>query len=871
MPNHFTFTPRDDPKDRIQVEVGDSEDITKAHPLLTIRRWDNEVYFSARLIHDEKTPAFTNGARPVWDGEKIGAKFYDVLEGEGGFEFEVILKEAPKKNEIKFNLKTKGLVFFYQPPLTEEIEIGGRVVSVTETDAFDIDGNSIYHRPENVIRSYAVYMSRKGHNAVGGKLYRSGKVGHIYRPRIVDAVGNETWGVMDINSPNGILTVTIPQEFLDTAVYPIRHAAGLNFGYETAGAASTSCAANTLIGEGGTPAATGTVDSVTSCVTTTTDRNIKGVILLTSTRAILTNGVSDVKATGTLTKEWVTATYTTKPTVTAATDYLAAWVNEGTVTQWYDTADSTYVSDTTNSYTTPAAPDAGDIKTTNSASTYATYTESTTAVNESESITITESDAAAVGVQANKSETITLTENKGAAIATTIAKSEAIAITESPLATVGAPQVNKSESITVSESVGVASPLQVNISDSVTISESIGTTTGAPQIAASESITLTDTPAVNINALISTSDNIALTESIAQEVGISQVDISENITATDTPIVLVLTQIEVNESITLSENVGAGVSDPQISAAENISVTDTPALDAQLQIDISDNISVSDTPIITISDLLVDLAENITASEAFSAQIGDLEINAVENITIGESITTSISDLLIEAADNITADESVEVVLGGIGELYATGQEDISLSESVGLEVSTSDVNVSDVIGATDTPLAEIEASNIAVAENITTSESYDIAIGDLAISVTDAISISEQVSAEIELSAAVFETVTISESASALFGCDVFVVENVTATESIDLTLPGAALIIAVSDNIAVSESWLARIIIPVALTLHARSTAWTVEDRSTALTIGDRAQTWTLDPRTGAWTLSDRSTAWTLEEDDR
>ena len=53
------------------------------------------------------------------------------------------------------------------------------------------------------------------------------------RPRIVDAQGEETWGQLTIN--NKVLTVTIPQELLNRATYPIRHAAGLTFGKTTVG------------------------------------------------------------------------------------------------------------------------------------------------------------------------------------------------------------------------------------------------------------------------------------------------------------------------------------------------------------------------------------------------------------------------------------------------------------------------------------------------------------------------------------------------------------------------------------------------------------------------------------------------------------
>src|SRR5205085_2722515 len=105
-------------------------------------------------------------------------------------------------------LNTKGLDFIYQPELTSEEEKEGCV------------------RPDNVVGSYAIFTSEEKINRVGGKEYKSGKVGHIYRPRIEDANGEKVWGELNIDTKNGVLSVEIPQVFLDKASYPVRHAAG---------------------------------------------------------------------------------------------------------------------------------------------------------------------------------------------------------------------------------------------------------------------------------------------------------------------------------------------------------------------------------------------------------------------------------------------------------------------------------------------------------------------------------------------------------------------------------------------------------------------------------------------------------------------
>jgi len=218
----YDYTPKDNPKDRLQVEIGDAEDSSKFFPQVKIKRWDNECNLSYRL-NDINIPG---NVTVTDDGEKITwikkqgqnewkAIFYYIPEGEGGFEFEVVLPAKPPQNYLEFTLVDNDVDYFYQPPLTQE----------------EIDQGS--QRPENVVGSYAIYAKTPKTNWTGGKEYKCGKIGHIFRPKIIDSAGTEVWG--DLHIENGILSVTIPQDFLDKSVYPIRHAAGLTFGFDSQG------------------------------------------------------------------------------------------------------------------------------------------------------------------------------------------------------------------------------------------------------------------------------------------------------------------------------------------------------------------------------------------------------------------------------------------------------------------------------------------------------------------------------------------------------------------------------------------------------------------------------------------------------------
>src|SRR3989339_463578 len=101
----------------------------------------------------------------------------------------------------------------------EEKYLVGEVDYCTATDCYNIFGMVISHRPENVVGSYAVYHKTKRNHKQGEENYRTGKVAHIYRPKIIDANGDWVWGEMRIHGNQ--LVVSVPQDFLDNGVYPI--------------------------------------------------------------------------------------------------------------------------------------------------------------------------------------------------------------------------------------------------------------------------------------------------------------------------------------------------------------------------------------------------------------------------------------------------------------------------------------------------------------------------------------------------------------------------------------------------------------------------------------------------------------------------
>lgn len=175
---------------------------------------------------------FADAAAPILkiDGVLDGraapayAHIMDTPPEANGLEFEVILNEKPDTNVFEFSIQTKDVDFFYQGELTEEEIAAG------------------CFRPASVIGSYAVYFSDRGR---GGSKYTTGKVGHIFRPKIIDANGEWVWGELSVDVERGILSITAPQDFLDKKAYPM--IVDPTIGYQVQGASTETSSQNLIV------------------------------------------------------------------------------------------------------------------------------------------------------------------------------------------------------------------------------------------------------------------------------------------------------------------------------------------------------------------------------------------------------------------------------------------------------------------------------------------------------------------------------------------------------------------------------------------------------------------------------------------------
>jgi len=329
-----------DKTEKTEIRIG-NETTASFEPSFEFRKWD-EVRFKLTPkmeTIDQKDKNFDLADDKIkYKTPKEEVDFYELPDSQalqgGGYEIERILSEKPATNVLSFDIETENLDFFYQP-------------IYTDAEIADKANNGEFINPD-AMGSYAIYYKNTPLNYVGGKNYGTGKVGQIYRPRIDDSAGNWTYGELNIDDVTKKLTVTIPQGFLDTAVYPIYHASGLIFGYQTAGASTRTIKNQVLCYRFTMGTNAGMVDSMTiySNPSNTSRTFNSGIYLQSSLGAVVANGTGPTTTPAASGAAWRTITYTSKPSLSGATDYLLCALGyaggSGTHVLYSDTGTTNY-------------------------------------------------------------------------------------------------------------------------------------------------------------------------------------------------------------------------------------------------------------------------------------------------------------------------------------------------------------------------------------------------------------------------------------------------------------------------------------------------------------------------------------------------
>lgn len=240
--------------------------VDKIQPKITLEKFNGEVAMGITYQGLQ-----SQGDRPMlsqkvtWTQDPSQSMEVVPLEAsttmeDGGMEINIILNSEPASNVFNFVINgADNLDFFYQLPLWQEAGLAAPSKTCSDIQCGTAT-SSLIQRAANVVGSYAVYYRNHANHLEGGTNYGTGKAFQIFRPQIIDAKGNSVWG--DLSYQNGLLTITVPQDFLDTAVYPVT--VDPTVGYTTIGGSSLIATANKGYGLifGATTANTG--DTITS-------------------------------------------------------------------------------------------------------------------------------------------------------------------------------------------------------------------------------------------------------------------------------------------------------------------------------------------------------------------------------------------------------------------------------------------------------------------------------------------------------------------------------------------------------------------------------------------------------------------------------
>lgn len=213
----------------LHIKMGDvdSDSLTEQFELSA---WDGEstmkIHLPKYIGTEHKRPQKNNDLlHPGVIFDHTDNFYSEIYYNNGGIEWDLYFNEKPDTNQWRFNIETDGLILFYQ-------------------DSAWVDEKTEGWYDANVLGSYAAYCGKiNNHRNVLGKdttedYYFAGKVFHIYRPLAIDNLYDSAWCSIYIDQDSGFIELTVPQKYIDNAVYPMK--IDPYFGKDTVGASPIS-------------------------------------------------------------------------------------------------------------------------------------------------------------------------------------------------------------------------------------------------------------------------------------------------------------------------------------------------------------------------------------------------------------------------------------------------------------------------------------------------------------------------------------------------------------------------------------------------------------------------------------------------------
>jgi len=367
-------------------EVGDRQAPDRLAPHVALMPW-NEDRITIEADGALATAVAVGVVQPEADKVSLDAPAVKMewVKSDDALRWLITFKSKPASNVYRMRLggNWDDFHWWYQTPFPSPetyIEDGVEYLLQREIPG---DPATDHRRCRDVDGSYAVYHKTHRNHAAGGTNYRCGKAFHVYVPKATDAGGKSVWCTLHIE--NGVYAVTVPQEFLDAATYPVT--VNDTFGETGIGDSSTSFSDFWL---GLTAAPSGGDGNITTAgndgiyVALNNDDNYCAALYDESDDSFLVDtaeraGNNDDDGSG-----YTKFTLDAQQAVTNAHTYYIVWVNNpvGSNKSWYDDTpeDCAYTND--HVYTGGSADMSGadpitwDDETYKHFSAYVTYTPS---------------------------------------------------------------------------------------------------------------------------------------------------------------------------------------------------------------------------------------------------------------------------------------------------------------------------------------------------------------------------------------------------------------------------------------------------------------------------------------------------------------
>ncbi len=196
----------------------DSLSISEGRPRFLLDAWNGEARFGFDLCDLRYASAKSLAIDTISDGiiglvvnlsRNESARLYERLDG--NLEWEMIFAERPDTNRFSFEYSSENLKFVLQDTalVSEKLKA---------TSDF----------PDSTIYSWVAYHDKMSSDYViesdSGRIryqYRTGIAFIIYRPLAYDAVGDSVWCTLEFDTSASVMTIDLPESFLDNAVYPV--------------------------------------------------------------------------------------------------------------------------------------------------------------------------------------------------------------------------------------------------------------------------------------------------------------------------------------------------------------------------------------------------------------------------------------------------------------------------------------------------------------------------------------------------------------------------------------------------------------------------------------------------------------------------